>query len=142
MNERLTLFLKAEQLSPAQFADLMGIQRSGVSHILAQRNKPGFDFFATFLQKFPTVNIEWLISGRGKMYKDMETKQLFPDLSAPSEPGTAAQPDAPVITPSAPTAVTENPEPAAAPASAPESRCIEKLVILYNDGTFSEFVKP
>jgi transcriptional regulator with XRE-family HTH domain len=140
MNERLNFFLKAEQLSPAQFADFMGIQRSGVSHILAQRNKPGFDFFATLLQKFPAVNIEWLISGRGKMYKDMETKPLFPDFATSPETDTAT-PDAPLVTSPNPAAITENPAPAAAPASAPEPRHIEKVMILYSDGTFSDFIK-
>ena len=43
MNRRLQQFLELEQLKPAQFADIMGIQRSNVSHILSGRNKPGFD---------------------------------------------------------------------------------------------------
>jgi transcriptional regulator with XRE-family HTH domain len=141
MNERLSAFLRAEQLSPAQFADQMGIQRSGVSHILSGRNKPGFDFFFTFLQKFPAVNLEWLISGRGKMYKDVETKPLFPDyagLPAPSETVTSGTP---AVAPT-PAAVAENPAPPAASASVPEARCIEKVMLLYSDGTFSDFVRP
>jgi hypothetical protein len=142
MNERLMTFLKTEQLSPAQFADLMGIQRSGVSHLLAGRNKPGFDFFVAFLQKFPTANIEWLISGRGKMYKDMEPKSLFPDSGEPAGvkemiPGNSPAGELPVHN-----IVTESPALPATPAKTPEPRRIEKVVILYNDGTFSDFVKP
>jgi transcriptional regulator with XRE-family HTH domain len=141
MNERLTAFLRAEQLSPAQFADYMGIQRSGVSHILSGRNKPGFDFFLTFLQKFSAVNIEWLISGRGKMYKDMETKQLFPEYAGLPELGETAKPNIPIAA-STPEVVAEEPAPPIAPAKAPEPRRIEKVVILHSDGTFSDFVKP
>ena len=55
MNRRLQQFLELEQLKPAQFADIMGIQRSNVSHILSGRNKPGFDFIQKFLLKFPSV---------------------------------------------------------------------------------------
>jgi transcriptional regulator with XRE-family HTH domain len=143
MNERLTTLLKAEQLSPAQFADLMGIQRSNVSHLMAGRNKPGYDFFLTFLQKFPTVNIEWLISGRGKMYKDMETKSLFPEFASQPDPKSTAIPDTPVATPPTPeTSAPTSELQAVIPAKAAESRRIEKVVILYGDGTFSDFVKP
>ena len=142
MNERLTVFLRAEQLSPAQFADFMGIQRSGVSHLLSGRNKPGFDFFSTFLQKFPAVNIEWLISGRGKMYKEMETKPLFPDFAPQPETNDTAMPDMPVAIPANPEATAENPAPPATSTKTPESRHIEKVMILYSDGTFSDFTKP
>jgi transcriptional regulator with XRE-family HTH domain len=145
MNERLATFLKAEQLSPAQFADLMGIQRSGVSHLMAGRNKPGFDFFLTFLKKFPVVNIEWLISGRGKMYKEMEIKPLFPEFAMSPDPKNATAPDnrhTPVVAPLIPEAAAESPVPPATSAKAPESRRIEKVLILYSDGTFSDFVAP
>ncbi|MDR2449485.1 MAG: helix-turn-helix domain-containing protein [Prevotellaceae bacterium] len=141
MNERLTIFLRAEQLSPAQFADRMGIQRSGVSHILSGRNKPGFDFFSTFLQKFPAVHIEWLISGRGKMYKDMETQSLFPNqaVSPESEKATC---EAALKEPSMDFVTEETQAPPAPPAKTPEPRRIEKVMILYSDGTFSDFVRP
>jgi transcriptional regulator with XRE-family HTH domain len=141
MNERLTSFLRAEQLSPSQFADLMGIQRSGVSHLLSGRNKPGFDFFSAFLHKFPAVNIEWLISGRGKMYKEMETNSLFPEFAPSPEVCDTATPARPVDPLPAPEAAAASPAPPATSAKAPEARRIEKVMILYSDGTFSDFVR-
>jgi Helix-turn-helix. len=71
MNDRLQLFLSLESLSPARLADIMGIQRSGLSHILSGRNKPGYDFLYKFLKKFPNVNAEWLLTGKGKPYKEV-----------------------------------------------------------------------
>jgi transcriptional regulator with XRE-family HTH domain len=38
MRTRLQQFLQAENMSPSRFADQIGIQRSGVSHILSGRN--------------------------------------------------------------------------------------------------------
>jgi len=70
MRNRLQQFLNAEQLSPARLSDIIGIQRSGMSHILSGRNKPSFDFIQKLLLKFPTLNSEWLITGKGKMYKE------------------------------------------------------------------------
>ncbi len=68
MEDRLLTFLDMEQLSPSRFADIIGVQRSSVSHILAGRNKPSFDFLQKTLKKFPLLNADWLILGEGKMY--------------------------------------------------------------------------
>lgn len=70
MKERLKRFLELEQLNPAGLADILGIQRSGLSHILSGRNKPGFDLIHKLLLKFPALNAEWLITGKGKVYKE------------------------------------------------------------------------
>jgi transcriptional regulator with XRE-family HTH domain len=70
MNKRLQQFLAAENISQSQFADAMGIARASVSHIIAGRNKPGFEFMSAMVRNYPALNLEWLISGKGKMYKD------------------------------------------------------------------------
>lgn len=70
MNKRLNQFLELEDLSPSQFAEIMGIQRSSVSHILSERNKPSYDFIEKMLTKFPQISAEWLILGKGKPYKE------------------------------------------------------------------------
>lgn len=70
MNERLQQFLAAENINQAQFADSIGVARASVSHILAGRNKPGYDFLISMMKRYPELNIEWLLSGKGKMYKN------------------------------------------------------------------------
>jgi len=70
MKDRLQRFLDLEQLTPARLADILGIQRSGLSHILSGRNKPGFDLIQKLLTKFPSLNADWLITGKGKVYKE------------------------------------------------------------------------
>ena len=70
MEERLKLFLAMEGLSPSQFADKLGVQRSGVSHLLAGRNKPSFEFISKMLAAYPKLNPDWLIRGIGKAYRD------------------------------------------------------------------------
>ena len=77
MRTRLQQFLQAENLSPSRFADQIGIQRSGMSHILSGRNKPGFDFIEKMLLAYPSINAEWLITGKGKMYKEVKAASLF-----------------------------------------------------------------
>ena len=84
MEERLKLFLAMEGLSPSQFADKLGVQRSGVSHLLSGRNKPSFEFISKMLVAFPKINPDWLIMGTGKAYRD------FP-APAGQEAASAAQ---------------------------------------------------
>ena len=70
MNTRLQQFLTIENLTPARLADILGVQRSGMSHILSGRNKPGYDFIFKLCTKFPHLNANWFITGKGKPYKD------------------------------------------------------------------------
>lgn len=93
MNQRLLQFLSAENISQAQFADTIGVARASVSHILAGRNKPGFDFIESMSSHFPDLSLEWLINGKGKMYKSMavaaasEPQVILPSSALrPSEP--------------------------------------------------------
>ena len=72
MNNRLQQFLELENLTPAKLADTIGVQRSGLSHILSGRNKPSYDFITRLLAKFPRINSDWLLTGKGKPYKDFE----------------------------------------------------------------------
>ncbi len=71
MEDRLLKLLDTEQLSSSKFADVIGVQRSSVSHILSGRNKPSFDFMQKTLKAFPLLNADWLILGEGDMYEDM-----------------------------------------------------------------------
>ena len=75
MNNRLQQFLELENITPARLADTLGVQRSGLSHILSGRNKPGFEFITKLLTKFPHINSDWLLLGKGKPYKEMITGQ-------------------------------------------------------------------
>lgn len=79
--------MAAENISQSQFADTIGVARASVSHILAGRNKPGFDFIESMARNFPDVNLEWIITGKGKMYKSASPKPektaIPDDLFAP-----------------------------------------------------------
>mgnify|MGYP003558109248 CR=1 FL=1 len=70
MNTRLQQFIAAENITQAQLADRLNVARAGVSHIIAGRNKPSYDFLTALMKHFPDLNIEWLMFGKGKMYKD------------------------------------------------------------------------
>lgn len=125
MNQRLLQFLAAENLSQSQFADLIGVARASVSHIIAGRNKPGFDFIENMSRNFPSLNLEWLITGKGRMYKSADS----PVVAQPIEP----QSD---------TIIELSPAPvAAAPKetkATQRKRSISKIIVFFDDGSFQE----
>jgi transcriptional regulator with XRE-family HTH domain len=79
MKERLLEFLKAENKSSAQLAEEIGVQPSGISHILSGRNNPSLDFVLKMLEKYAFLSSDWLLFGKGTMYKEAPMQKLFDD---------------------------------------------------------------
>ncbi|MBK8883726.1 MAG: helix-turn-helix transcriptional regulator [Bacteroidales bacterium] len=77
MKERLLEFLKSENKSSAQLAEEIGVQPSGISHILSGRNNPSLDFVLKMLEKYQFLSTDWLLFGKGTMYKDPKMQSLF-----------------------------------------------------------------
>lgn len=99
MEERLKLFLAMEGLSPSQFADKLGVQRSGVSHLLSGRNKPSFEFISKMLVAYPKLNPDWLIMGTGKAYRDMPgSESSSPEAVSPAAVTSSEDPALPNAT--------------------------------------------
>ena len=69
MNDRIALVLRAKNITPSQLADDLGVQRSGVSHILNNRNKPSLEFIQKVLKCYPEISTEWMLFGEGQMMK-------------------------------------------------------------------------
>ena len=79
MKERLLEFLRTENKSSAQLAEEIGVQPSGISHILSGRNNPSLDFVLKMLEKYQYLSTDWLLFGKGTMYKDKQMQSLFDD---------------------------------------------------------------
>ena len=94
MNTRLKQFISAENITQAQFADTINVVRASVSHILAGRNKPSYEFICGLMRHYPNLNIEWLMFGKGKMYKDssVQPADLFTE-----EPEVYSEPITPLV---------------------------------------------
>lgn len=73
MREKLLDIMKSEGLKPSQLAERLEINPAGISHILAGRNKPSFDFLQKMLTKFPRLNPDWLLLDKGPMYRSDTT---------------------------------------------------------------------
>ncbi len=68
MIDRINLILRAKNITARQFAEEIGIQPSGMSHILGGRNNPSLDFVTKVIRRYPEIDANWLLLGRGEMY--------------------------------------------------------------------------
>ena len=160
MNTRLKQFLAAENISQAQFADTINVVRASVSHVLAGRNNPSYDFIKAIMDNYPALNIEWLILGKGKMYKERSSSAPSPkpividDFGAgllfpnPEEETGVTIPETPLpeseiplqqlgMTPNNEATTEINTSNNVAQAIV-KQRKIVKIVVLFDDGSFQE----
>ncbi|KMQ72625.1 helix-turn-helix domain-containing protein [Chryseobacterium koreense] len=87
INERIAKVLEYSGLSPSEFADEIDVQRSNISHITSGRNKPSLDFLIKLKDRFPELQWDWLIYGKGEMIQDKV------DTPVVEKPKTTSLPD-------------------------------------------------
>ena len=68
MKERIEKILQDKRMTQAEFADLIGVSRSSITHLMTGRNKSSDTVVARTLLVFPDINPTWLSYGEGDMY--------------------------------------------------------------------------
>ena len=110
MITRIRELLEARQLSPTQFADLIGVGRPVISHILSERNKPSLEVVQKIIGAFPDISLPWLLAGTGPMLAGAMTVPPIATLESIAEvapapiaaaPPVAAAPAPPTVQPTA-----------------------------------------
>lgn len=151
MNKRLEQFLAAENLSQTQFAETLNVARASISHLLAGRNNPGYDFIKSVMQHYPNLNMDWLILGTGKMYKELpgqpqqnaaqQSGSLFPGETKEEPAKTESESAVPLVQ------EKERENTAATNKTAPpytqqevriKQRMVSKIIVFFDDGSFQE----
>jgi hypothetical protein len=95
MEEKLRRLMKHEGINSTRLAEILGIQASGISHIMSGRNKPSYDFLLKLLQRFPQINPDWLLLDKGPMYRDEIKNKSNPSaFSGSGGPGRSVVPNA------------------------------------------------
>lgn len=70
LQERIAKVIAYTELPPSEFADEIEVQRSTISHITSGRNKPSLDFLIKIKNRFPELEWNWLIEGKGEMVEE------------------------------------------------------------------------
>ena len=71
-------------MSKSSFAEKIGINPSGLTHILNGRNQPSLDIVKKIVTAFPEISSEWLVMGMGEMIKSEEVPA--PPVESASKP--------------------------------------------------------
>lgn len=118
--KRLEILMDQYDMTPSLFAEKIGVQRSSISHLLSGRNKPSLDFVLKLLDVFPDVNLYWLLNGddsylKAEISSNHSTQENIKEISAEENISTQLI-----------NKIKNEPE-------------ISKIIMFYNDGTFTEF---
>ncbi len=142
MRERIKMVMDREGLTPAKFAEEIGIQRSAMSHIMNGRNNPSLDVLVKILERFTYVDSDWLLFGKGNMIRNLIQNEpdLFtntpinpPEVQVVPENRKEIRVDTPVNSVKQPVIerIIQEEKP---------SRNVSKIMIFYSDNTFDTFV--
>ncbi len=128
-SKRLKKILEFYGISATTFADEIDFNRSTISHLLSGRNKPSLEFVMKVLQKFPEVELYWLLNGKGSFpaQENIESQNPYAsaeyknDLFQTSNTGLPPQKDFP----------NEK--------TSQNSSEIERVLIFFKNGSFIEY---
>ena len=125
---RLQRIMDYYDLNASALADSLGVLRSSISHLLSERNKPSLDFVLKIIDKYPEVDLYWLLYGKGSFPKEekktaptpLPTEILFPEdnVLEDSEKERKVVPEIPVKK---------------------QKRQIQKIIFFYEDNSFEIF---
>lgn len=138
MKEQLIKLIHHLGLTATRFADEIGVQRSGISHILSGRNQPSYDFIVKITTRYPEISLDWLILGKGSMLDkrsgiDIPQKELFYNETKGKNPA-GNENIKPVQETSLPGKLHQD--------MFTNVNKIEQVIILYADGSFKPYSHP
>lgn len=142
MKDRIIQFLKEMNLTSTKFADVIGVQRSSISHILSGRNKPSFDFIEKMLVAYPDIDAQWLITGKGDMY--LNQPSLFNQDNHKNENSLSSR-ELNIQNPISNQPELTNSEQTKQPSIKNDDitpkieKKTERVMVFYTDGTFKEY---
>jgi len=113
-----------KSISAGELATQLEVQRSNISHVLNGRNMPGAAFIEKLLLSFPDLNARWLLTGNGEMLMDGE---IYASGEVTQNPIETVKPTEKLQTTSQGNTNFEKP--------------INKVVLLFSDGTFVDYKK-
>lgn len=115
---RLQKILDYYNISAAELSNQIKFNRSTISHLLSGRNKPSLDFVMRILQKYPEVELYWLLNGKGS----------FPSITKKSISATRIEP-----------ILTSNKHLTNLTSNSISNADVDQIVIFFKDGTFKSY---
>ena len=141
MKERIIKIMECERMGQAQFASAIGIQRAAMSHIISGRNNPSLDVMTKILHRYPQINPDWLLLGKGEMLRDNTPAMEPADNIAKNPPQIQVVAEGHQELPFQESRKElENSEKAWAVSVERPSKTVSKIMVFYSDNTYDTFV--
>ena len=141
MKERIIKIMECERMGQAQFASAIGIQRAAMSHISSGRNNPSLDVMTKILHRYPQINPDWLLLGKGEMLRDNTPAMEPADNIAKNPPQIQVVPEGHQELPFQESRKElENSEKTWAVSVEKSSKTVSKIMVFYSDNTYDTFV--
>ncbi len=159
INQRVSELIKELGLTAQKFAESVNTNALNITHITNNRSKPGYVLLCEILRTYRDVSPYWLLLGEGEMFlssiEQNESNNSLVELFSPIVPELSQQEH--ILEQDLHTAavelVQEQDKSSAITTSISQSieqdqsmitkdiKHLEKVVLLYSDGSFEEFVK-
>ena len=161
MHSRIFRFIESLQMTQSDFASKTGISPSALTQLKNNAGNLSIDNVIKIKKAFPNISLDWLISGDGEMYEqinDSQSPSLFPDFVDNAAKQEITPPAAyeetrrsvsenderTIPIPATATAATETAKEVKVVEKVVEKiveRTIRKIIVFYDDGKFEELVK-
>ena len=85
--DRVKEFVLHLDVSEREFASVVGVGQRSVNYYFKGEQKPSLEFLSKLALAYPTVNIDWLITGEGEMLKSNKSVSIFLPENLPKQVG-------------------------------------------------------
>ena len=132
---RLQKIMNYYEINASTLADSLGVLRSSISHLLSERNKPSLDFVLKITEKYPEIDLYWLLYGKGSFPKEEPSEE--PKEKLPPKKVT------PIAPPEIPFPPIEPPQEKPIEKNVPlkdiRKKEVQKIIFFYKDNSFEIF---
>ena len=132
---RLQKIMNYYEINASTLADSLGVLRSSISHLLSERNKPSLDFVLKITEKYPEIDLYWLLYGKGSFPKE-EPREEPKEKLPPKKVTPIAPPEIPFppIEPPQEKPIEKN-----VPLKDIPKKEVQKIIFFYKDNSFEIF---
>lgn len=150
MKDRIRQLMESQHMTQQSFAQALNMSPASLSSIFNDRTRPTLNHVEAIKNRFPSINIDWLLFGRGDMFLSSGEQSSSP--AAPSSSSEEMQLDfseAPKRTPMAypDSAMRQSPVQSSSYRSVQDMKILDKPIrkvasiqVIYDDSTIEVFV--
>lgn len=147
MKDRISALMKHMGMSQKNFAEEICISPGSLSSIFSGRNNPSLNTLNNIHERFPEVNMDWLMNGNGEMFVSGAQVSTQIEAGEAGQNGTVQQPTGLPIQPGFLDHVPSPQQMALQNSNFTSegkifdkpSRRIAEIRVFYDDGTFETF---